>query len=93
MTSSGLRPMCVSTHIFPMSELYMNASNLSYVVAQVNWSRESADKAGNGIGNIILSCGQKVFDTYFLTLFYDFLRQSRYADVNERVYVNTRRPQ
>ena len=29
----------------------------------------------------------------FLTLFYDFLGQSRYADVNEPVYVKSIRPQ
>ena len=56
-------------------------------------SIEYTDKAVEGIGNIVLSCCKVFAYSCFLTLFNDFLSQSRYADVNELVYVKARRPQ
>jgi len=39
------------------------------------------------------NCCRNFIDSCFLTLFCDFSRQSRYADVKELVYVKARRPQ
>lgn len=54
---------------------------------------ESASVGTQKGSDKVFRCLYKRFDRFFLTLFYDFSRQSRYADVKEPVYVKARRPQ
>lgn len=79
--------MCFFTHSFPTSEWTVNA----YLRESVTRSEEVVSLLKKR-SDLVLSCLCKCIDRFFLTLFYDFSSQSRYADVKEQVYVKSRRP-
>lgn len=54
----------------------------------VNWSFKHTDETLVGIGNDVFGCCKVFTYSYFLTLFNDFLSQSRYADVKEQIYTS-----
>lgn len=87
---AGLRLVYFSTHSFPTSEWTVNALGLS-LRYETDRSGESIEES-NCFARKFTHCLYNICDRLFLTLFYDFSSQSRYADVKELVHVKSRRP-